>query len=148
MTIICYRDGVMAADSASFSGDIVSAHVRKITRSPTGALIGVSGDTKDVMAFLRWAEQGADLEKCPKKIKICGLIAAGDDAVDMVENGLVYRVSGPFFAVGSAEDFGLGGAMAAGASARSKRCFWRCAIALMLAGRCFRCGLERWIEPR
>lgn len=128
MTIVAYRAGIMAADTASWSGDMVSAYVRKIVRSPTGVLIGACGETADCRALLQWAEEGAHLAKCPKKISAQALIVAGDQAVHMCDNGKIYDVHGEFFAIGSGEDFALG-AMAAGASAEEavRLCFGRVA---------------------
>ena len=59
MTIIVYRDGVMAADSGGFIGDIcVSKSEIKIRRTNNGDLVGASGASGDTEKFFNWVNDG------------------------------------------------------------------------------------------
>ena len=60
MTIIAYRDGVMAADMQASKGDSKMGTVRKIGRNTAGDLAGVAGDAARAAAFLRWFEKGEE----------------------------------------------------------------------------------------
>lgn len=58
MTVIVYRDGVIAADSGSWSGDATHRWSRKIARAPDGTLYGCAGSAAMTERFLQWAESG------------------------------------------------------------------------------------------
>ena len=56
MTIISYRNGVMAADSQLSNETFTLGTVRKIVRTPDGALAGACGEGNgECEQFLRWA---------------------------------------------------------------------------------------------
>lgn len=58
MTIICIKDGIVAADGAGFSGDVITSFSKqKLIRSPDGAIGGAAGPTCDVLIFRRWFSQ-------------------------------------------------------------------------------------------
>lgn len=58
MTVIAFRDGVMASDSGAFSGDRVWPWVRKVARGPDGVLFGVAGSLSVAGPFLEWVDGG------------------------------------------------------------------------------------------
>lgn len=59
MTVMILKDGVFAADSATFRGAFVTAtDVRKIFRTPEGHLVGCAGLVSSCDAFKVWAMQG------------------------------------------------------------------------------------------
>lgn len=58
MTVIVFRDGVMASDSGAFSGDRVWPWLRKIARGPDGVLFGVTGSAAVAGGFLDWVDGG------------------------------------------------------------------------------------------
>lgn len=59
MSMIVYKDGVMAADTQSSVGDmIVSTSAKKIHRLPDGSLLGYAGRVDRGQEFLRWAKGG------------------------------------------------------------------------------------------
>jgi hypothetical protein len=59
MTVIVYRDGVMAADTADWIGNIAyTFDVEKVIRLSDGSLLGAAGDAGDIQAFHRWASEG------------------------------------------------------------------------------------------
>lgn len=59
MTTICYRDGVLAADSLA-TDDACGLHVRKIVRLPDGDMAGGAGDLTEVVQALSWLAGGSD----------------------------------------------------------------------------------------
>ena len=54
MTIIAYRNGVMAADSSAWIGRSVHRWSRKLLRSEDGCLFGVTGQCAEGQAYLSW----------------------------------------------------------------------------------------------
>lgn len=58
MTIIVYRDGIMAADMQVTGGNSVKGFSRKIAKNTKGDLIGLAGDAGWAAAVLAWFLQG------------------------------------------------------------------------------------------
>lgn len=58
MTIVVFRDGVMAADSGAWAGDASYAPVRKVGRGETGNLYGCAGSAGSVSKFFSWVDAG------------------------------------------------------------------------------------------
>lgn len=119
VTIIAYKDGVMAADTATFQGDLKIARTSKIVRRADGALAGASGRTGTIQKFNVWFLAGASGEfdpKCEEDGFMAIMISAAGIVSKMNFAGEIYSVYAPFYANGAPEDFALG-AMAAGASA-------------------------------
>lgn len=55
MTIIAYKDGIMAADTASFSNAWRLRSIRpKITRLDDGSLVGCAGSSAVICAYMEW----------------------------------------------------------------------------------------------
>jgi ATP-dependent protease HslVU (ClpYQ) peptidase subunit len=55
LTIICIKDGVVAADSATFSGSLlISQAAKKIVRSKDGAIGAMAGGSSYAMLFSEW----------------------------------------------------------------------------------------------
>lgn len=126
MTIVCYRDGIMAADTAVWSGEIVSGFVRKITRARNGALVGAAGGTVTCRAFLRWAEGQTSWPETyefpcePDEDDDFGalIVEPSGDVIFVEQNGRFGRgMASDCHAIGAAADLGLG-AMLGGASAQ------------------------------
>lgn len=117
MTIICYRDGVMAADSASTSDGIRVGSARKIVRMLNGGLAAGGGRNDNAALFRAWAA-GPRTE--PLKLnegEFAGLIVEPDGAVmDVFRDGSVVPYDAPFAVQGCAWQVAFG-AMAAGACA-------------------------------
>ena len=124
MTTIAYKDGVMAADSGSWIGDLVANGVVKVARGADGSLYGVTGYAGPCSGFIRWVnggEKGAMPEPQETDIKdnastFIVLIARPDGEVQILS---AYGVEDcgklPFMAVG-AGCVGAMCAMAVGAS--------------------------------
>lgn len=54
MTTVAYRDGVIAADSGCWIGDIVVNTIVKVARGADGSLYGVTGRASECQLFLMW----------------------------------------------------------------------------------------------
>lgn len=85
MTVIVYRDGIMAADGLGISGTtIVATKERKIIRS-AGSLIGLAGD---VAATRRFMDQ---VKRSPNAEPPYNLLSMGSDGSSWV---LIIRPTG------------------------------------------------------
>lgn len=59
MTVIVYRDGVMAADTASWIGDVIATTAQlKVRRTPDGGLAAAAGQVPQVQQFHDWVRNG------------------------------------------------------------------------------------------
>lgn len=58
MTTIAYKDGVMAADSGCWHGDVVTNGSVKIAHGKSGRLYGLSGAAAECSGFVRWVNEG------------------------------------------------------------------------------------------
>lgn len=58
MTVIVYRDGVMASDTSAWDDRSVHRWSRKIIRGADGSLYGTFGQCSEGQAFLRWVDEG------------------------------------------------------------------------------------------
>lgn len=82
MTVICYRDGIMAADSATWVGDfIVHDDAQKIIRTPAGQLVACAGPLPTIQAFYAWAMDGFKTAKKPDKCDNFGAVIVNADGV-------------------------------------------------------------------
>ena len=128
MTVIAYRDGVMAADSGSWDQcDVQHSWTRKIARGPDGTLYGVAGNAPEGMAFLAWVDNGCKGDWPEPRITDpalgnCSFIVLRcrpDCDPDMITGcGVETFFGAPYMAVGAAREAALG-ALHAGASAAS-----------------------------
>lgn len=83
MSVLVFKDGVFAADTAGFSGSFqVSRKCEKIIRASSGALIGGSGRFDYVRIFQEWDEGRGDgpPPPAPSKPKSFGGIVIRPDA--------------------------------------------------------------------
>lgn len=119
MTIICYRDGVMAADSAVYLGNVRVGSFQKIARCDDGALAAAIGTTSICARFNVWFLTGRQRPFDPKDDDkdFSAIIVHPDGHVQRMDHqGDEFSIEAPFFAIGFSQDFALG-AMAAGSSA-------------------------------
>lgn len=121
MTIIVYRDGVMAADSAAWHGSVrVSYEKRKIYRLKDGSLFGCAGASATIQTVRAWADLGFSQEGKPKDEKeedFEGLLITPEGVAKGVSHDMIVHHLAPaaFHCVGQ-PDF-VYGALAMGATA-------------------------------
>lgn len=111
MTIIAYRNGVMAADTLVSDPETHSQlyYAKKIFKTEDGCLVGANGDCKYCLEFIEWA-QGSRALKPPKQ-------GSGDGAILVMPDGEIRMFSGQHYEV-PLDDFvtiGSGSSWATGA---------------------------------
>jgi len=135
MTVIAYRDGVMACDSCWNDRGTIDTLGNKIVRLKSGALLGQSGDN-DVRELIGLLQHVKTPQTLPSRSQLIALRADFDGLLVFKKNRIfriattcklietleeedigVWEISRPFAAIGSGGDFALG-ALAAGKSAR------------------------------
>jgi hypothetical protein len=119
MTIIAYRDGVLAADTAAHNGATRICGVTKIARREDGVLAGASGGPDFMGEFLRWV-RGEKSER-PTPIKDSdgtdmGALFFPDGRIEIYESNGMFEITPGYYAMGSGRDQALG-AMFLGAGA-------------------------------
>lgn len=124
MTVLVYRDGVLAADRQSTIHGVRACEVTKVARRESdGALIGMAGNAGLAAGFMRWFLSGEPEPRPP-------LHLSADEhktalAIIVRPNGVVEEhgvdgwaiVEGPFFAYGAGIEAAIA-AMHMGADAR------------------------------
>lgn len=130
MTIVTYREGVLAADTlvTADGGQVRDGYVSKIAQSPGGSIGGATGPLAITQTYLhmvhsglvdKWIEDGFKdrLDLGADKGEFEGLLITPDAVVIRVDwRGAALIVEKPYYAIGSGAWFALG-AMAAGAPA-------------------------------
>ena len=119
MTIIAYRSSVMCSDSWVVSEDHMIHTRPKIVRMRNGGLCGAAGDCSAADQLLHWAEGSRRSKFCPhvtERDSYDGLLVEPDGTMFRCEAGRMYRVEGPYAAIGSGAAVALG-ALHAGADA-------------------------------
>lgn len=117
MTVIVYRDGVLAADTGRWMGGIIVGYRSKIRRLDDGRLYAGSGHSCDIDACFSWLNGG---EK-PRELKDneeFGAVIIGPQQIDKIDKYFrSYDAIGcPYVVEGAHSEFLLG-ALAAGATA-------------------------------
>lgn len=122
MTTIAYRNGILAADTATFIHEgntrVPEGSGRKIVRLSDGSCVAGSGIKREISEFARWCETGNNPEKRPS-FDLSTVIRVWPDGRGEVYDGKYDErdISGcEFYAIGSGSAAALG-AMYAGASA-------------------------------
>lgn len=106
MTIIAFKNGVMAADSEMSGGGLrYRVIVPKIARGP-GGLAGAVGASSDCVALLQWFAAGEIPEDRPV------FVETGDEAVEALvarPDGTLWRIFSKHFPLQVEEPYALGG---------------------------------------
>jgi ATP-dependent HslUV protease subunit HslV len=122
MTVIAYRDGVMAADTQAEDGVSKVGGAVKVARGSDGSLYGFAGRMALCCGLARWVEGGCRGERPPMKL--------GDDSAVVLEvtsageirawydEGIEDYPNAEYMAIGSGSGVALG-AMFAGADAET-----------------------------
>lgn len=120
MTVIACKNGVMAADTSVWHGDVTRGKATKVVRLPDGSLMGAAG-WKDIIApAIEWASAGFPAHARPAEARdeqFDSIILKPDGSLwCMGSNFRQWRSESPIEVVGAHSEF-LYGAMLAGASA-------------------------------
>jgi ATP-dependent HslUV protease subunit HslV len=119
MTVVAYRDGVLAADSLATAGHVKTGQVQKIWRFDDGRLVGGAGGAGDMSTFVAWLLGGGrgPWECRDKENGFSALVVAGNGEVAIYDaEGRGYALQAEFYARGAGAELALG-AMAMGARA-------------------------------
>lgn len=123
MTVIAYRDGIMAADRQSTISGVRACEVTKVARRDDGALIGMAGNAGLAAAVFRWFLAGEVGARPPMHMNAdehktaLVVIVRPDGSVEEHGADGWSIVEGPFFAYGSGLEAAIA-AMHMGADAR------------------------------
>ena len=117
MTIVAYRNGIMAADGACWINDSQITRMQKIYRLK-GGLVGMAGDVEVISQFIEWLKDGADEDEFPLG-NYESIVVNPSGRVTLFEGGSYCPVPlrAQYAAIGAGIDYALG-AMFAGADAR------------------------------
>lgn len=119
MTTICFKDGVLASDSALYDNGLIIGYVEKAWKLPDGTVIAGAGRAQDTAAFRRWVENGRPEAARPAlDDSFEGVLISAAGRLTCYESSLVgypWRPVEGCFALGSGRRIALG-AMLAGAS--------------------------------
>lgn len=108
MTVIAYKDGVIAADSLSTeSGTVVCTTSVKVVRSRKGILGGASGPSTFCTAFRKWIEG-----ECKKPITIPEsgygfIVRPNSNLIELHDSNGHVLYNKEYHAIGSGQDFAL-----------------------------------------
>lgn len=118
MTVIAYRNGVMAADTAVWSDGLIVGHTRKIIRLADGRLFAASGPRPLILACKAWLSGQGHIPSPVEEHMFGGLLADRACLRRVTHAFDIYDCpeAMPFAAEGCHVTFMLG-AMAAGATA-------------------------------
>jgi ATP-dependent protease HslVU (ClpYQ) peptidase subunit len=120
MTTVAYRDGVMAADTASYIANLqvrAPGTVSKVYRLRDGSLFSGAGSSPKIAKLMRYIEaeglHGAD----PPRDDVWAILVTPDRRIWSIQEGDVHEVlEAGFYATGSGAEAALG-AMHHGATA-------------------------------
>ncbi len=122
MSVVVYKDGVLAADTRAYGGNYqpTPGSKAKIHCLENGSRVGlISNIIGEPERFLDWLKSGADPSEWKgEKPNVRALMVDADDRIFLADDSAWF--SGPIdcssYAIGSGADFAMG-AMAMGASA-------------------------------
>ena len=123
MTVVCYRDGTMAADTRIVHSDAGIARATKLFRKRIGRrehILGFAGDVSYATLYIEWFGSGKpmpdQLRNIPEDNGFNVLILAGKKLYEADGVGRPIEVESKFYAIGSGAMAALG-AMHHGATA-------------------------------
>jgi hypothetical protein len=143
VTVIVYRDGVMAADTGEFMGGLIAGTgCEKVVRLPDGGLLACAGRKSDIWRFRDWAMDGFRPADRPAPFENFGALVVGPDGkiTKYDERSYPYPLEAEWAMEGCEEEF-LTGLLVMGATATQAVtiAIERCAYA---AGKVFAMRLE------
>lgn len=119
MTTIAWRDGIMAADTATYihGGDCrMPGETGKMWRLADGRVMGHAGSRRDAHGLMRWLEDPKGDPPNTGDVAAIVVGRGGGRSMLVFDGSSEREVEAPFYALGSGAQAALG-AMYAGASA-------------------------------
>lgn len=103
MTVIAYKDGILASDS-QLSGEgetIINGSTKKLWRNSDGWLIGLAGEYHKIVAVKKWFKKGMK-KAFPEDTKtVTGILVSPKGKVYWLEHGVRVRTKEPYHAEGA-----------------------------------------------
>jgi ATP-dependent protease HslVU (ClpYQ) peptidase subunit len=119
MTIIAYRDGVMASDSRVTFGESEGIYVIdsciKLFRVRK-SIVGAAGDSAPGMKWIEWYKRAGSKKSAPNLGGAHIIVATSEGLFEADDGGDLALITGPYYAIGCGAKVALG-AMFMGASA-------------------------------
>jgi hypothetical protein len=118
MTIVVYRDGMLASDSCVSDDGVPTGSFQKIIRTPR-YLVGATGDAEGMILAMRWGMANFRQSAKDKALANCEATIIrinSKGVVEFWEGSAFYEVTAPFHAIGGGQHYALG-ALAHGATA-------------------------------
>ena len=119
MTVIAYKNGILASDSLVTLGTARAGSVRKICRGPNGSLAGLCGNTAYSDMFMSWIKSGEpnSAPDLSSDSSFTAIVIRPNGKVYMAcSSTTLFLLKSPFHSIGSGSDFAVG-AMEMGATA-------------------------------
>jgi 20S proteasome alpha/beta subunit len=118
VTVIAFKDGVLASDTLISAGTTRTGQMNKIIKTKNGWLVGGAGRATSINELIVWAEAGMDFDNYPDDSKELSaiLVDPKGKVFLMDEEYKPFPIKSKYHADGSGGDLALG-AMEAGASA-------------------------------
>lgn len=79
MTVIVYRDGVIAADTAVWLGQVITSYTKKIRRLSDGRLFAAAGGAGTIAACFAWLNDEGERPDAEKDGRFGALVLGSDD---------------------------------------------------------------------
>jgi hypothetical protein len=116
MTLIVYRDGILAGDTGQWIGTTMVSTISKVHITPDGSLFGCAGDYGNILRFESWMFAGAP-DPMPKMKHLDAIVVTPKGVVlRFFDDGSSYPIKAKYSVIGCCSDFARG-SLAAGASA-------------------------------
>jgi ATP-dependent HslUV protease subunit HslV len=117
MTVVAYRAGVLAADTAIWRGTLLAGHRTKFVAGPKGELAAAAGSTADARRFEGWVQSGRKRKFRAEWEPFDALLVLACGSIQRVAcDGTLFEVDAEWAAIGSGAEIAIG-ALAAGADA-------------------------------
>lgn len=108
MTVVAYKDGVLASDSLIQAGGMRSGSATKIIKTRDGFLAGGAGEMGKMVRFLRWAD-GDKSEPTEDLEGFEGILVYPDGRVISYDGtGEPLDIKSEFYALGTGSDIAIG----------------------------------------
>lgn len=116
MTIIAYRNGVMASDSLITTSQTRTDYIKKVATNKKGWIGGACGDYMALVHYLEWIENGCKKKFVASDKEFSALLMSPDGKLHFLDETRKTELTNSFYAIGSGADIALG-AMQFGANA-------------------------------